>query len=116
MADFELYTRDSKTLEIPVYDNSATPQPVDLTGADITWTLCEYMGGPTVLTKTRTTAGSSAQIAIKPGQNHIMQVKILKNEVNVVGGIYCHHARVSFENAQDTVKVGIVDVKDSPSP
>jgi hypothetical protein len=116
MADFELYTRDSKTLEIPVYDNSATPQPVDLTGADITWTLCEYMGGPTVLTKTRIPSGSSAQIGIKAGQNHIMQVKILKNEVNVNGGIYCHHARVSFENAQDTVKVGIVDVKDSPAP
>jgi|SRR5215207_4334760 len=117
MADFELYARDSKNVVIPVRDEGGNY--VDLTTADIRWVLSEWMGGPPILEKTRTAGGASDEIGIEQssGQPYpaSMVVKILPDDVLVAGGIYTHHARISFVDARDTVKVGVVDVKDAPA-
>jgi|SRR5215213_1738983 len=117
MADFELYARDSKNLVVPIRDESGAF--VDLTTADIRWVLSEWLGGPPILEKTRTAGGSSDEIGIEQSAGQTvpasMVVKILPEELLVAGGIYTHHARITFVDAADTVKVGTVDVKDAPA-
>jgi hypothetical protein len=115
--DFEIFSGDSKNAAIPVHDVNG--QPVDLTGSDIVWKFAEWMGAPALLTKTRTAGGSDVQIGLRNGAGSTvpneMVVKILPGEIVKPEGIYVHHAVVSFPDAQDTVKDGLVIVKDSPS-
>lgn len=116
MADFELFARDSKNVRIPVVDINGAP--VDLTNANITWRFAEWMGAPAILEKIRV-PGVDAQIAIETLQGGTfpsqLVVKILRDEVNVPEGIYCHWAQVRYVDAADTIKVGTVSVRSAPT-
>ena len=114
--DFEIYVSDSKNVRIPVYDVAGNP--VDLTAASIEWHIAEWMGAPPLLSKHRVAGGAETEIGIEPGVGSLvpnqMVVKILEDEIDWVGGIYVHHAVVSYIGARDTVKVGMVSVMDAP--
>ncbi len=117
MADFELFARDSKNVRIPVVNIDGAP--VDLTNATITWRLAEWMGAPVSILEKNRVPGDDSEIAIETPQGGTfpsqLVVKILKNEVTVPEGIYCHWAQVQYVDAADTIKVGTVSVRSAPT-
>jgi|SRR6188472_623322 len=118
MHDYEIYTRDTANLFIPVYTPAGLP--VDLANAVIVWSLTEWSGGPAILEKSKAGGVVSNEIEIGPAEGEVVPnqvvVKIQPDDLDFPGGLYIHHIRVSFVNAVDTVRQGTILLLESPAP
>lgn len=111
-----VHAGDSRDIRIPVMAPDGSP--VDLTGADLTWTLAEWAGGDALVTKVKAAAGPETQIAIENGPDsgvpNQMVVKVLSVDTVLPGGVYVQLARTSISGAVDTVFEDTLEIKDVP--
>jgi hypothetical protein len=121
MSDYEIYSGDTKRIRVPVYEESGTP--VNLANADeITFTISEWAGGPSLVTKRLSTDGINLYIAADAGGVYNgLEAIIEAGELVARGGEYYYRARVSIPTQTedptviDTVRSGTLTVLDVPS-